>query len=217
MLSDRGSKLWAMWAPAGWAKRGWGDLACFETGWNHFNFDGALRGEGCNRNWLDGVMGWPSFARPAPALLGFDETIYAFCSAQLNMEEGPFYGDNGALAQRCVQANENVLRVFANWNLCTNMHWQTCAFHGKLPGQDGRRLHFSIAPKNLDVGIFENPDSCVGGCDHGYAVSDVYFAEVCITSFVCTSTEERTRALCMLPRPANIPSSILCSSRRESP
>ena len=54
-------------------------------------------------------------------------------------------------------------------------------------------MHFSIAPKDLDVGIFENPSSCIGGCDNGYAVSDVYFVEVCVASFVCHNRAELFR------------------------
>lgn len=51
-------------------------------------------------------------------------------------------------------------------------------------------MQFSIAPKKLDVSLFDNPSNCIGGCDSGYAVSDVYFAEVCVTSFVCRNRAE---------------------------
>ena len=59
-----------------------------------------------------------------------------------------------------------------------------------LPGQRGKTLQFSIAPKDLDVHIFEDPGSCVGGCGSGYAISDVYFAEVCVVSHVCHNRDE---------------------------
>lgn len=80
-------------------------------------FDDTLRGEGCDRNWMGGVMGWPEFSKAAPALLGFDETIFAYCSSATGQNEGPFNGDNAGLGFRCLQANQNVLRLF-NWNMC---------------------------------------------------------------------------------------------------
>ena len=49
----------------------------------------------------EGVAATPEYARPAPALLGFDETIYAYCSAQIGERESPYYGDNAELASRC--------------------------------------------------------------------------------------------------------------------
>ena len=51
-------------------------------------------------------------------------------------------------------------------------------------------MHFSIAPKDLDVGIFDHPQQCVGDCSSSYAVSDVYFVEVCLTSHVCRNRKE---------------------------
>tara|TARA_B110000046_G_C12889059_1_gene353515 strand:+ start:255 stop:470 length:216 start_codon:yes stop_codon:yes gene_type:complete len=66
---------------------------------------------------MEGVYGWPTYATPAPALLGFDETIYAYCSAEKGWNEGPFNPqDNWGLADRCVRANKNVLRVLNGWN-----------------------------------------------------------------------------------------------------
>ena len=77
--------------------------------------------------------------------------------------------------------------------MCVNLHWQACALNGALPGQHGRTLQFSIAPKDLDVGIFDHPLDCVGGCGSGYAVSDVYYAEVCVVSHVCKNRDELFR------------------------
>ena len=112
MLHDRRGKMWAMWAADGWNLRAAGQPACFETGWRHLEFAKAVRGDGCSRNWLEGVAPRPRFKRPsAPALLGFDETIYAYCSAAIGRREGPFYQDNQGLARRCVDASENVLRL----------------------------------------------------------------------------------------------------------
>ena len=52
-------------------------------------------------------------------------------------------------------------------------------------------MRFSIAPAALDVSLFNNPpNGCVnGGCDRGYAVSDVYYAEVCVLSHICSNRE----------------------------
>ena len=190
MLRDRNGKMWSMWDVNGWTKRQGGNQACFEWGWGHFEFDKALRGEGCDRNWLEGTHDWPQYPSPAPALLGFDETIYAYCSAEIHKNEGPFYQDNNGLARRCVDANENVLRVMGGWNMCVNLQWQTCAIKGLLHGQGNRKMHFSIAPKDLDMNIFRNPWACVGNCETNYAISDVYFVEICVISHVCKNREE---------------------------
>ena len=191
MLRDRNGKMWSMWAAQGWSKRARGEKACFESGWSKYfesGFEGALRGEGCDKNWMQGTHDWPHYPRPAPALLGFDETIYAYCSAVNGQKEGPFFQFNVELARRCVQANQNVLRVLSGWNMCTNLAWQFCAMKGLLHGQRNRQMRFSIAPKNLDVNTFRNPPQCENDrnhCAHTYAISDVYYAEVCVVSHVC--------------------------------
>ena len=191
MMRDRNGKAWKMWDPQGWNMRGPGGQACFQWGWGHFEFGKALKGEGCDRNWLEGTHDWPQFPKPAPALLGFDETIYAYCSASIRKNEGPFYQDNNGLAWRCVEANENVLRVMGGWNMCVNLQWQMCAIKGLLHGQGNRKMHFSIAPKDLDMNIFRKPWSCVNGnCDSHYAISDVYFVEVCVINHVCRNKAE---------------------------
>ena len=185
--------MWQMWAENGWQRRGGTGDTCIGRGWPPFDLEGALAGRGCERNWLEGTHDRPVFPRPAPALLGFDETIYAFCSAELGEAEGPYWGDNNALAARCVDANENVLRVMGGWNMCVNLMWQTCAVKGLLHGQGPQRhLRFSIAPRDLDVRLFDNPPKgCVnGGCDRGYAVSDVYYAEICVLSHICKNREQ---------------------------
>ena len=52
----------------------------------------------------------PRYTAPAPALLGFDETILGYCSHLVGLDfDG---GDlNTELAERCVRANKNVLRL----------------------------------------------------------------------------------------------------------
>ena len=192
MLGDRNGKMWSMFAEGGWSRRAPGGAACFGRGWPPFDLDGALRGDGCDRNWLEGTHPRPVYRQPAPALLGFDETIYAFCSAETRLEEGPYWGDNNALAVRCVGASENVLRVMGGWNMCVNLHWQTCAAKGLLHGQRDSSMRFSIAPKELDIDLFDNPpNGCVnGGCDRTYSISDVYYAEVCLLSHICRNRRE---------------------------
>ena len=71
---------------------------------------------------------------------------------------------------RCIAANENILRILGTsegaWNMCMNLHWMGCAINGRLPGQLGRKMHFSIPPGALDLQVFDHPSSCVNGaCD----------------------------------------------------
>ena len=49
-----------------------------------------------------------------------------------------------------------------------------------------RARHFSIAPKDLSMNTFEHPPKLVGD----YAISDVYFIEVCVISHVCRNRAE---------------------------
>ena len=61
---------------------------------------------------------------------------------------------------------------------------------GKLPGQDGSKLHFATAPRELDIRTWRRPDSWPcdehGTCPKGkFAVGDVFFAEVCIMDRLC--------------------------------
>lgn len=74
--------------------------------------------------------------------------------------------------------------------VCVNLQWQLCAIRGQLHGQHASTMMFSIPPKSLDVGIFDHPSRCVGDCSGNYAVSDVYFAEVCVLNHVCKNKRE---------------------------
>jgi hypothetical protein len=232
MLSDKAGKMWSMWAPSGWERRARGGPACFEQGAPPFSFEAVLGGERCDRNWYEGVLPTtPTYPdHPAPALLGFDPTIYAYCSAQILKQEGPFYGDHGELARRCVTASRNILRVMGTsegaWNMCLNLYWIGCAIQGALPGQRSPPQHgapqpagpsslqlpvpsggeatrgkmmFSIRPSSLSLRGFEHPSE---GCFNGpngqcgpttYAVSDVYYAEICVLSAVCRNGEQLFR------------------------
>jgi len=151
----------------------------------------------------------PPFTGPAPALLGFDETIVEECSRLLGLDAWEDHQDlNFKLAHRCVEANRNVLRIMSGpkWDLCQNMQWEMCGVLGKLPGQDGGRdgpalqprlLTFGTAPKDLNPKWFLDPTKhptypCHGSwCDpNGYTVGDVFFVEVCILFAVCMNREE---------------------------
>ena len=54
-------------------------------------------------------------------------------------------------------------------------------------------MHFSFAPRALDVHVFASPQWCVGDCETHYSVTDVYFAEVCVLSFVCRNRDKLFR------------------------
>lgn len=105
------------------------------------------------------------------------------------------------LARRCVHSGNNILRLLGGkwqWNLCQNLHWQMCAAQGRLPGQDGAKLHFATAPRGLTMAEWEHPTSwpCEGAkpCPDGkYAVGDVFFAEVAVFRTVCRNADELFR------------------------
>ena len=83
---------WSMWAAQGWKRRSKGGPACFEHGAQPpFSFESVLRGERCDRNWYEGVLpSTPTYPQPvAPALLGHDHTIFAYCSAQYVRRKAP--------------------------------------------------------------------------------------------------------------------------------
>ena len=57
----------------------------------NFPWDTAPKGGGCDANWYFGILEhrptYPHPQLPAPALLGFDETIYGYCSAKIHRPE----------------------------------------------------------------------------------------------------------------------------------
>ena len=80
----------------------------------------------------------------------------------------------------------------AGWNMCRNLQWVSCAVQGRLPGQGSAGIRFAKPPKDLDTREFDNP-SLAGSWwtephwQH-YAVSDVFFGEVCILSTICKNS-----------------------------
>ena len=200
------SKMWRMWGvKKTWVRSNHGEKRC----WHYykggvdafFDVERVLAGEGCGLNWLEGVEGdmgepeaRPHFARPAPALLGFDEALYDYCSSLLHLQKGK--GDfNTELAQRCVKANQNVLRLLsrrpgAGWTMCSNMRWLMCAALGKLPGQEQpAQMHFATPPRELTLAEWTAPTTypCDDGqsCSHRYTVGDVFYSEACTLLRIC--------------------------------
>lgn len=200
MLRETGGKMWQMLAREGRSYRKRHELACFD-GIPHF-FEDLVDGVGCDRNWFEGgVEGQgPAFSAPAPALLGIDDkALFAFCSASLGLAEGPYYEDSyedqPKLAERCIAANENLLRVGRDWSFCTTMRWQVCAAQGRLPRQGSRLLHFAVAPHDLNVAMFRDGASGASSRHHvgAYEKSDIYFLQVCLLAQICRNADELFR------------------------
>ena len=194
-VDDHDSKFHKMWGAAWKFKEPW-EAGCWDFGLGGRDWlNKAFEGTWCDRNWMSGsaaainAEGRPAFSAPAPALLGFDETILGYCSHQIGLDfDG---GDlNYELADRCVKANKNVLRLMSGdrpWDMCQNIEWQFCALRGKLPGQDGRKVSFASAPKDVQVEWWKDPDTHPTYKPNwdGYALGDVFFAELCVTFMLC--------------------------------
>lgn len=129
-------------------------------------FSQALNGTYCDSNWYVGHAGqlgkhWsrPHFTAPAPALLGFDDSIANFCESKARMLVGrraplPRKGGSDGHIRLCLLANMNILNLIAGrvpYNLCRNLEWQVCAATGKLPGQPiSGHMFFADPPSSLD-------------------------------------------------------------------
>mgnify|MGYP007078100274 CR=1 FL=1 len=197
-VDDVNGKFQGMWGAA-WQLAAPGQGRCWDGLGGRDWLESAWEGKWCYRNWMEGSAaamggdGMPAFSKPAPALLGFDETILGYCSELVGL--GFDGGDlNTELAERCVWANKNVLRLFGGgrpWDMCQNIEWQLCALNGKLPHQDGRKVSFATAPRDLQL-IWWNDPSTHPTFDpgYGYALGDVYFAEVAVIFTVCANREE---------------------------
>ena len=190
-VEERGGKFMRLWGSEPWVERQPGEQGCWYDQGATF-FTDVLNGTGCDRNWMEGALGGatsrPGFAGPAPALLGFDATIWEFCSRAAGQRNlGGFSQE--ALATRCVLSNNNILRVIRGWSMCQNLQWLLCTATGKLPGQPADGLfRFATAPSSLTLREWERPTSwpCERSCPAGkYAVGDVYFAELAILRKIC--------------------------------
>lgn len=219
LWKDPNSRFHDLWAAEGWRVRnGDGDTACWGRDGPKY-FDDAWWGRSCDRNWYTGTPGSqlgdvnrngpidprvePHFTDGlAPALLGFDETIDAYCAAR---------GSGDQHSEVCVRANVNILSLYGDripYNTCRNIEWQICAAKGMLPGQGGEwkeglegrirekaSIRFAYAPKDLRPLDGDRPlGHCGGfmpmGCGRrGYASSDIYYMEVCVLDTFCSNRE----------------------------
>ena len=208
MLGDPTGLMRKMWAAEPWMQRRPGHLNCWDVRRDAHDtrqdaatyFREAFSGAHCESNWYEGNKGplgasgqVPSFSADAPAVLGFDETIDAFCGRAEKKNSGK-YKDAWDHAKNCVQANLNILSLYGNrvpYNICRNLEWQVCAAMGKLPGQRGPRIIFSKAPGSLDPSPTSwkpfgkcrgwREPSAPGDCMRsGYATDDIFFLEVCL-------------------------------------
>ena len=99
-----------------------------------------------------GQLGQPwhrqQYPFPAPALLGFDESIEDFCNDELR-QMGKWIGRGHA--QDCVEAGVNILALYGDrvpYNICRNLEWVVCAAQGALPGQSNTDIIFAKARSN---------------------------------------------------------------------
>lgn len=202
------SKLHRMWGTKkAWQQSVRGEKRCwvYQSGGARGFFDRILKGSNCNLNWFEGAKGElgapearPGFSQAASPLLGFDEDLYDYCSKLIGQGKGS--GDfNNELAHRCVEANQNILRILSSrpgfgWSMCQNFEWLMCAAKGLLPGQGERTMRFATAPKSLAMGEWQTPRTypCTDGksCDNRYSVGDVFFSEACILRRICHNGEE---------------------------
>ena len=208
-----------MWGARSWHLTDPGKGECWgggDPGMAGGYFDQALAGYTCDANWYEGAHGTLGDARKrptfpsgkAPALLGFDSTIWGYCSHAIG--EGTTWGDeqekalgmdfNSALAHRCVAANENILRLLSRnqpYTLCQNLRWLLCAVQGKLPHQKGKELHFASAPKDVDWNVWDDPARGDAWWpephESSFAVSDVFFVELALLNALCKNADELFR------------------------
>ena len=134
-----------MWAADAWTKMRGGHPACWSVGrvtsvassQTREAFFAELRaGKVCQNNWYEGNPGelgranrMPDFGgKPAPALLGFDETIGDFCASRLGGWNSPGVRQLGN-GEMCVRAGINILSLYGKrqpYNVCRNFEWQAC-------------------------------------------------------------------------------------------
>lgn len=175
-------------------------------------FSSAVNGSYCQTNWYEGHAGalgqpghLPDFgARPAPALLGYDDGIFEMCTARV---QGPSRASAcrrdrpGHVARCCMAAGLNILNMVGHrvpYNLCRNLEWQLCALSGRLPSQPDGTIRFANAPRQLDVEPLarqekpcaQSPSPSMGAKRrNGFSLPDIFHLEVCILNQVCTNGE----------------------------
>ena len=202
-----------MWATESWAKQRADGPKCWETDRldaakrqePQAYFDSVLAGDGCDMNWFEGNWGQlgrkeyrAAFTQDAPALLGFDDSIDAFCA-----DRAPYISKEWHRAPRCVSANLNIFSLYSDrvpFNICRTLEWQTCAAKGRIPGQLNRGILFAKAPNQLDpTGQRGKPlGKCSGwlppkppeGGLYGYTSDDIFFLEVCLYNQLCSNSRD---------------------------
>jgi len=218
MLRDKTHLFRRMWAAEAWAKMDSGP-ACWAIKRDASTvgqepetyFDETRTGAHCNSNWYEGnvnpVLGRPTavmprylnMSRPAPALLGFDETIDEYCHEEAKLLNTTWSPIGWKHAENCIRANLNILALYGDrvpYNICRNLEWMTCAARGWLPGQQGlANVKFAKKPSVLyPHGFTGKPiDSCCGwvpwnkptGGVYGYATDDIFYLEVCLFHEIC--------------------------------
>lgn len=221
MWADKAGLLRKMWSATPWRQRAKGEPNCWDRQRGHPTFVNRdprhdfffplEQGAYCREtNWFEGNEGElgkpgqpPSFTRDARPVLGFDESIDAYCATQPHDNGKHTARGKASHAGNCVAANVNILSLFGErmpYNSCRNLEWQVCAALGKLPGQLSRKIYFAKAPAALDP----SPHSarplgkCGGWRDFrtpgdsdclqtGFASDDVFFLEVCIYNEICSN------------------------------
>ena len=180
-----------MWANAanGWQGRGPGDQTCFGDGDDARRFfDETATGMHCNRNWLEGTHEWPVYSVDAPALLGFGGgSMLEYCLQVLGQKpRHVWWANSQEIADACVRAQKNILRLKSGWSMCKNLEWQVCAAKGLLHGQGKHTRAITFAPAPNTLRIDDNPSPArKGGSGVAIVENDVFYLEVCIFSQIC--------------------------------
>ena len=187
LLRDRKRLFYSMFS-TGWVGRGLGDPGCLGEGATAQGsfFDRTFNGGECNQNFYEGTHDWPHYNVPtAPALLGFGNTIMEFCLRQLGQWRHIWWASSPQIADTCINAGRNVLRLKSGWTMCLNLQWQLCAAQGRLHGQNGEgKIHFSPAPKDLRIDG-DQPITRPGGLGVQIVEPDVFYLEVCVFAQIC--------------------------------
>ncbi|KAL1524411.1 hypothetical protein AB1Y20_019306 [Prymnesium parvum] len=221
MLRDKTHMFRRMWAAEAWSHISSGP-SCWDIQRDSSTqrqpaskyFEETIRGDHCDSNWYEGNPNWrlgdPNrhlpmyFTGPAPALLGFDESIDEFCHAKLNQMNLQHSADKSMHAENCVHANLNILALYGDrvpYNICRNLEWMVCAAKGKLPGQDkDGSIIFAKDPWWLWPG--GESGKPVGDCcgwvpqnrprsgSYGYATDDIYYLEICMYNEICDNGDD---------------------------
>ena len=178
-LADAGSALHELFGRTGWERQAAPAPLCWSPPTSAY-FDGvrAAGADSCDANWftagsgdLASPAGRPSFSAPAPAVLGYDASIFDFCTQQ--DVSGGGGGGGGSwqadVVARCVGANLNALRVLRGWNMCLNFRWLVCrsTFGQGLQRTDQGRHAHTHTHGNVDSSATVTGGSCAplaGSC-----------------------------------------------------